>query len=77
MCLGLPQSEVCLTLSNGSSVYGTHHRKIRRDRKGDRKMVKYLRDSQKKNELITVRRIPIDTYEGSNKVRREVNRDIL
>ena len=77
MCLGLPRSEVCLTLSNGSSVYGTHHGKMRRDRKGDRKMVKYLHDSQKKNKLITGRCIPIDIYEGSNKVRRKVDRDIL
>jgi len=50
---------------------------MRRDRKGDRKMVKYLHDSQKKNKLITGRCIPIDIYEGSNKERREVDRDIL
>ena len=40
-------------------------------------MAKELRDSRRKNELITGRRIPIDIYKGEYEVRREVNRKIL
>ena len=64
LCLGPPSSKLCLTSSNSSSIYGTHHRKMRRDGKGDRKMAKYLHDSRRKNKLITGRRIPIDIYKG-------------
>ena len=35
------------------------------------------RDSGRKNEFITSRRIPIYIYEGQNKIRREVNRNVL
>ena len=40
-------------------------------------MVKKSRDSRRKNELITGRRILINIYKGEYKVRREVNREIL
>ena len=64
LCLGLPWSELCLAPSNDCSIYGTHHEKMRRDRKGDGKMAKYMHDSRRKNELITGRYIPIDIYKG-------------
>ena len=62
--LRLPQFELCLALSNGSCIYGTHHWKIRRLEKRDRKVVKKPRDSWRKNEFITGRRIPKYIYEG-------------
>ena len=62
MCLELPQSELCLTPSNSSSAYGTHHGKMRRNIKGNEKMVKNSYNSRRKNELIMGRRIPIDIY---------------
>ena len=40
-------------------------------------MVKNSRDSRKKDEFIMGRYVPIDIYEGKDKVRREVNRKIL
>ena len=39
-------------------------------------MAKEPRDSQRKNKLITGRRILIDIYKGEYKVRRKVNRKI-
>ena len=62
--LGLPRSKLCCAPSNGNSIYGTHHGKMRRLRIGDGKMAKDLHDSRKKNELITGRHIPIDIYKG-------------
>ena len=61
---GPPRSELCLAPSNGSYIYGTHDRKVRRLRKGDRKMAKDLHYSRRKNKLITGHRIPIDIYKG-------------
>ena len=40
-------------------------------------MTKKPCDSGRKNEFITSRRIPIDIYKGQNKVRGEVNRNVL
>ena len=45
-------------------VWGTHHEKIRRNRKGNGKMAKKPCDSGRKNELIISRHIPIDIYKG-------------
>ena len=60
VAIGPPQSKLCLIPSNDSSIYGTYNRKIRRLLKGDKKMAKKPRDSERKNELITSRCIPID-----------------
>ena len=38
LCLGLPRSKLCRALFNGSSVYGTHHGKMRRLEIGDGKV---------------------------------------
>ena len=40
-------------------------------------MAKDPRDSQRKNELIMGRRIPIDIYKGQNEVRKEIKRNFL
>ena len=40
---------------------------------GDRKMAENPRDSRRKNELITGRRIPIDIYKGEYEVRGKIN----
>ena len=63
LCLGPPWSELHLTLSNGSSVYSTHDRKMRKKGKRNGKMAKNPRDSWRKNELITGHRILVDIYE--------------
>jgi len=62
---------------NRSSADGTHNGVIRRIKNGDGKLAKDLRDSQRKNELIMDRRIPIDINERSDKMRGEVNGKIL
>ena len=64
LCPGPPRSELCLASLNGSCIYGTHHREVKRLGKGDKEMAKDPRDSRRKNELITGRRIPIDIYKG-------------
>jgi len=53
--LGLSYASLCRMV-----IYGTHNLEIRRLKKGDRKMAKHLHDSQRKNELIMGRCIPID-----------------
>ena len=40
-------------------------------------MAKKSCDSERKNELITSRRILIDIYKGKYEVKKEVNEDIL
>ena len=60
----LLQSKLSLTLSNGSSVDGTHDKEVIKHGIGDRKMANDLRDSRRKNKLITGHRIPIDIYKG-------------
>jgi len=40
-------------------------------------MVKDPRDSRRKNEFITVRRILIDIYNRDNEMRKEVYREVL
>ena len=40
-------------------------------------MVENLRDSRRKNELITGRRIPIDIYKGENEVRGKIYSESL
>ena len=62
--LGPPWPKLCLAPSDNSSIYGTHNHEVMRLGKGDRKMVKDSRDSQRKNELIMGHRIPIDNYKG-------------
>ena len=64
LCLGRLRSELCLVSLNGSSVNGTYHEKMRRNGKGNGKMAKNLRDSRRKNKLITGRCILVDIYEG-------------
>ena len=61
------RSKLGLALSNGSSVYGTHSKKVCRLRIGDRKMVENPRDSWRENKLIMGRRIPIDICRESMK----------
>ena len=77
--LGLrpPRAKLSITPSNGSNVNGTHDVERIRWRIGDKKMVKNSRDSWERDEFIMGRYIPIDIYEGKDKVRREVNRKIL
>ena len=50
---------------------------MRRREIRDRKMANDSRDSQRKNELIISRRIPIDIYEGKDEVRGKINRKSL
>ena len=69
--------ETGLTPSNNSSIYGTHSKDGCKLRLGDRKMVENLCDSQRKNELITGRRIPIDIYKGENEVRGKIYSESL
>ena len=40
-------------------------------------MVENSRDSQRKNELITGRHIPIDIYKEKNEVRRKINSESI
>ena len=40
-------------------------------------MAKKTRDSGRKNELITSRRIPINIYEGKHEMRGKINREAL
>ena len=51
-------------IHNIGCIYGTYNQKMRRLGKGDRKVVKKPRDSQRKNELITGPGIPINIYKG-------------
>ena len=55
---------VCVWGRRDLSYDGTHHEKIRRNRKGNGKMAKNLHDSRRKNKLITGRHIPVDIYKG-------------
>ena len=64
LCPVPPQSELCLALSNGNSVYDTHDGKVYKLWIGDKKMAKDPHDSLRKNELITGRHIPLDIYKG-------------
>ena len=68
MHLGLPRAKLCKTPLNSSSVNGTHKRKVRRLEIGDRKVAKEPRDSGRKDELITSRRVLIDIYKGEYKL---------
>ena len=68
------RSKLGLAPSNGSNVYGTHNHKMRRLGIGDRKMVKDPRDSRRKNELITGRRILIHIYKGEGKSMESLSR---
>ena len=73
--LGLPWSKLCYAPSNSSCIDGTHECEMGRLGIGDREMTKEPRDSQRKNELITGRRIFIDIYKGKYEVRRKVNNE--
>ena len=75
--LGLPRAKLCKTLLYGSGVNGTHIWEVGRLRIREWKMAKESRDSGRKNELITSRRVLIDIYKGEYKVWRKVDRDIL
>ena len=57
---------------NGSVVYGIHIRKVVEHWKGNRKMALDPRDSRRKDNLITGRRILIDIQDRKNKVRRKI-----
>ena len=67
--------KLCNTLLNGSDINGTHKCEVGRLKIRDKKRAKEPRDSRRKNELITGRRILI--YKGKYEVRREVNGKIL
>ena len=63
--LCLAPSKLCLAPFNGSSVYDTRNRKMRRLGKCDKK--KWQRSlviAEEKNELIMSCRIPIDIHKG-------------
>ena len=60
--------KLCNTPLNGSGVNGIYEHEVGRLRTEDRKVVKELRDNQRKNELITGHRILIDIYKGEYKV---------
>ena len=62
LCQWLFRSKLGLVSSDSSSIYGTHDRKMRTLGIRDIKMAKNPHNSQRKNELITGRRIPIDIY---------------
>ena len=66
-----------LALSNRSCVDGTYDRIERRIRNRDRRMRQDPCDSQRKNESIMGRHIPIDIYDRDNEMRREVYREVL
>ena len=68
MCLGLPRSQLCCALSNGSNANGTHECEVGRLGIGDREMAKEPRDSQREDEFITGRRILISIYKGEYKI---------
>ena len=60
--------KLCKTPLNGSSINGSHIREVGRLRIGDIKVAKESHDSERKNELITSRRVLIDIYKGEYKV---------
>ena len=64
--------EAGLTPSNRTDVDDTHGGEVGRIRNGDGKMAKDLRDSWRKDELITSRRILMDIKDKSDEVRGEV-----
>ena len=73
----LLRSKLGLTSSNRHHADGTHDSVERRIMNRDRKMANDLRDSRRKNEIITGRRIPINIYDRKNEMRRKVYREVL
>ena len=71
------RSKLSLIPSNRTGVDGTYGGEIRRIRNKGGKMAKDLRDSRKKDELITGRRILIDIKNRSDEVKREVYGEVL
>ena len=70
-------SKLGLAPPNRSYANGTHNSVVRRIRNRDRKMAKDPHDSRRKNELIMGHHILININDGSDEVRREVNRKII
>ena len=73
----LLRSKLGLALSSRHHANGTHDSEVRRLGIRNRRMANDPRDSRRKNELITGRRIPIDIYEKENEVRRKVYSKVL
>ena len=73
----LLRSKLGLAPSNRIGVDGTHSGEVRRIRNKDRKVVKDPRNSWRKDELITSRRILINIKDKSDEVRGEVYRKIF
>ena len=69
--------KLSLAPSNRTSVDDIDGGVVRRNRNGDGKVAKDLRDNQRKDELITSCRILIDIEDRSDEVRGEVKRKIL
>ena len=65
---GAALSKVVQNSANGSGVNCTHECEVGRLGIGDRKVAKESRDSGRKNELITSRRVLMDIYKGEYKV---------
>ena len=71
------QLKLAFAPSHRLGVDGTYGGEIRRIRNRNGKMAKDPRESQRKDELITGRRILIDIKDRSDKMRGEVNKKIL
>ena len=68
----LSRHKLCLTTFYGSGIYGTHESERVICGRRDGKVVKNPRDSRRKDELITGRRILKNIYQRQNKVGGEV-----
>ena len=74
--LWLLQLKLGLAPPNRSCTNDTHDRVERRIKNRDRRIGQDPHDSQRKNKLITGRRILIDTYDKDNEMGREVYREV-
>ena len=71
----LLQSKLSLTPPNKTGVDETHGGVVRRNGNGNGKVAKDPRDSRRKDELITGRRILIDIEDKSDEMRGEVKKE--
>ena len=71
----LLQSKLSLTLPNRTGFDETHGGVVRRNGNGNGKVAKDPRDSRRKDELITGRRILIDIEDKSDEMRGEVKKE--
>ena len=71
----LLQSKLSLTPPNRTGVDETHGGVVRRNGNGNGKVAKDPRDSRRKDELITGRRILIDIEDKSDEMRGEVKKE--